>query len=205
MKKLLLLLLVCLSSHYSNAQFYGGGFISGWCYECYTSIEAGVISSSIEGLENSSNKTGLYLGVYQNAYLNDFMSLRTGLTYNNLGAEIEGFKDPLIIHSINTPISLHFIFDQKIQVFGGLEIGANLFGKFPTNENSDNFDQSFDFSDNIEFLDLSALFGVGYIIADHIDINVKYNLGLTDISDNPALGELKKNWFTLSVGYSFRD
>lgn len=199
-------MLFCLTtSYYANAQYFGSSFIGSWCYDCSTSIEAGVISSSISSLENSSDKTGLYVGLYQYAYLNDFMSLRTGLSYNNLGAELEGFKDPLIIHSINTPISLHFIFYQKIQVFGGFEIGTNLFGKFPTNENSNNFDQSFDFSDNIKFLDLSALFGVGYIIADHIDINVKYNLGLTDISDNPALGELKKNWFTLSVGYTFRD
>lgn len=199
-------MIICLSySFNSNAQFYGGSFIGGWCYDCYTSLEAGVVSSSISGLENSSNKTGLYVGVYQYAYLNDFMALRSGISYNNLGAELEGFENPLIIHSINTPISLHFIFNQQIQVFGGLEIGTNLFGKFPTYENSNNFDQSYDFSDNFKFLDLSALFGVGYIIADHIDINVKYNLGLTDISDNPALGELKKNWFTLSVGYTFRD
>jgi opacity protein-like surface antigen len=54
-------------------------------------------------------------------------------------------------------------------------------------------------------LDASVFIGVGYILIDNIDINLKYNYGVTDINKNPEESDLKKNWLTLSIGYTFRD
>ena len=199
MKKLLLILTFTLFiSYQSYSQFYGY-----FCYDCYTSIEVGGISSNISGLENSSAKTGFYIGFFVYNEISDSFSLRYGTTYNNIGAEIDGYEEPLVIHSINFPLGLHYIKDYKYQAFVGGELGTNYFGKYPLSNNSDPFYDTFEFSENFTSFDASIYFGVGYIIAEVIDINLKYNLGVTNISKNLE-EDLKKNWLTLSVGYSFR-
>ena len=205
MKKLLLTLTIALCSFfYGNAQYIGGYGGGSLCLDCYSSIEVGALSSNISGLEDSSAKLGFYIGFYQFRYISESFSLRSGISYNNIGAEIDGYEDPLIIHSINIPLSLHYTYDYKFQGFIGGELGTNFFGKLPAYESEDSFDHSFEFSDTLTYFDASIFVGAGYIIAEHIDINIKYNFGVTNISKAPDT-EWKKNWLTLSVGYTFRD
>ncbi|SHI86134.1 Outer membrane protein beta-barrel domain-containing protein [Mesonia phycicola] len=199
MKKLLLLVaFTCFISISSYSQFYGS-----FCYDCYTSIEVGGISSNISGLDKSSAKTGFYLGFLVYTEISDSFAIRTGTTYNSLGAHIEGYDEPLQLHSINFPLGLNYIKDYKYQAFVGGELGTNYFGTDPRLENADSFYDSFEIQDNITLFDASIYFGVGYIIADNIDINLKYNLGVTNISKYPEQN-LKKNWLTLSAAYTFR-
>ena len=202
MKKLLLTICLLFTTYFTQAQFYGGGV---FCSDCYSSIEAGGILSNISGLDGGSSKTGFYFGVYQYRYISDSFSFRSGISYNNLGAKVEGFDDPLVIHSINFPLILHYTYDYKFQGFVGGEIGTNFFGKLPAYSSSDSFDHTFEFSENFTLLDASVFIGVGYILIDNIDINLKYNYGVTDINKNPEESDLKKNWLTLSIGYTFRD
>lgn len=202
MKKTLLLLTFLTISTSAFSQWGAWG---NFCSDCYTGIEVGMVSSNISGFEGASAKTGFYAGFYQYAYLSDELSLRYGLSYSNIGSEVDGFDNPFIIHSINTPLSLHYIFKEQFQVFAGGELGTNLFGKFPNNDGD--FVDDFDFNENIAFLDASAFAGVGYILNNTIDFSVRYNFGLTNLygGDIEGAADWKKNWLTLSVGYTFRD
>jgi|SRR5690606_3152486 len=201
MKKLFYSTLFFCTTFLSHSQYYGGGI---FCLDCYSSIEVGAISSNISGLEGGSAKTGFYIGMYQFVDLSDSFALRYGTSYNNIGSKVDGFDDPLVIHSINFPLSLHYIFKEQFQGFVGGELGTNFFGKLPQYESGDSFDHSFEFRDNLTLFDTSIFLGVGYILAENIDFNLKYNFGLTNISllDDT---EWKKNWLTLSVAYTFRE
>jgi hypothetical protein len=209
MQKLLLLAILLFFTNLSFGQFGGwGNNYNGFgtvCEDCYASIEAGIINSTISGLDNSSAKTGFHIGFYQYKNFSENFAMRSGITYNNIGAKVDGFDNPFIIHSINTPLSLHYIFKEKFQIFGGGEIGLNFFGDVPSNDGDFNDDQ--DLTDILTTADVSVFLGVGYIINNNFDINLRYNLGLTDIYNGAVIGfqEWKKNWFTLSVGYTFRD
>ena len=202
MKKLLFLTVFTLfSTFYSYSQYMGGG---GFCIDCYSSIEVGANTSNISGLEGAESKLGFYIGFYQYRYLSESFSLRYGASYNNLGAKIKGYDDPIVIHGINFPLSVHYTYQNQFQGFLGGELGTNFFGSLPEYESSDPFDQTFEFQDTFTLFDASIFVGVGYIIAEHIDINLKYNYGVTNISQSPE-EDWKKNWLTLSVGYTFRD
>lgn len=101
----------------------------------------------------------------------------------------------------------HYRISGNFQIFAGGELGVNILGKFPRdNENLYYYkdDDIFDFRERINFVDASVALGVGYILWDVIDINFKYNLGVTNVSKIPDT-EFKKSWLTLSVGYSFRE
>ncbi|MAN28672.1 MULTISPECIES: porin family protein [Mesonia] len=199
MKKILLSFLLIFCSFFANAQFYGG-----FCFDCESSIEAGVVYSNISGLEGASPKAGFYIGFYQFAYLSDDFALRAGTSYSNIGAEVDGYENPLVIHSIGFPLSLHYQYKYSFQVFAGGELGTNFFGQLPAYESEDTFDNSFEFSDQFTSFDASIIIGAGKIFFDTIDVNIRYNLGVTNINKDINGPKLKKNWLTLSVGYTFR-
>lgn len=206
MKKILLTFsIVFCTTFASYSQFYGGG---GFCIDCYTSIEVGGVSSSVSGMDNTSSKFGFHFGVYQFKDLSDSFALRYGMAYNNLGAKMDNSdlykNDKLIMHSINIPLSLHYNYQRKYQAFLGGELGTNFFGKLPTLKSSTQQYDNFDYTDNFNLIDVSVFIGVGYIIIENIDINLKYNLGVTNVSKNDNY-DWKKNWITLSVAYTFRD
>ena len=62
----------------------------------------------------------------------------------------------------------------------------------------------FEFSDQFTSFDASIIIGAGKIFFDTIDVNIRYNLGVTNINKDINGPKLKKNWLTLSVGYTFR-
>lgn len=207
MKKILFtLILVCSTAFTSYSQFfYGGG---GFCLDCYTSIEVGAVSSSISGMDNTSSKIGFHFGVYQFRDISDSFSFRYGIAYNNLGAKMDNPKlytnDKLIMHSINIPLSLHYNYQRKFQGFLGGELGTNFFGKLPNLKISNYQYDNFDYHENFNLLDASVFVGVGYILIETIDINLKYNFGVTNVSAKDE-NDWKKNWLTLSVSYTFRE
>ncbi len=206
MRKFLLTLgfTICTTVSFSQI-FYGAGAI---CLDCYSSIEVGAVSSKISGLDNSSQKIGFHFGYYHFKYVSETVTFRFGISYDNLGATMD---DPnnllknnrLIFHSVNLPFSVHYTHNNQFQGFGGGELGTNFFGKIPTLKGEGDSD-TFDFHENFNLIDASVFVGVGYILGYNIDINLKYNLGVTNISkieDN----NWKKNWFTLSIAYTFRE
>src|SRR5690554_1759489 len=208
MKKLLLTLGFAMCVTFSHSQmFYGGG--GSVCLDCYSSIEVGAVSSNISGLDNSSQKIGFHFGYYSYKYVSETVTFRFGVSYDNLGATLD---DPdnllesnrLIIHSINFPLSVHYTYNNQFQGFAGGEAGTNFFGKIPARKTSSTQYVDYDFNSNFNLFDASVFVGAGYILANNIDINLKYNLGVTNVSKNDD-NNWKKNWFTLSIAYTFRD
>lgn len=174
------------------------------CEECYYSLEVGGVNSIISGVEDSSPKLGLYAGIFEYIPISEKLAIRAGATYSNIGSKVKDFDTPIKIHSINTPVSLHYRFKENLQFFGGGELGSNFHYKLPMKKNSD---QEFEIVDSFKPIDFSAFLGIGYILLNHIDFNLKYNLGFTNLNNGDNFNEnpLKKNWLTLSVGYTFRE
>lgn len=202
MKNYLLVLFLLIAGSKMSAQY---GYW-GWCGDCYYSIEVGMGVSNISGIESASAKTGFYAGLYSFIPIDyDKFDIRTGMSYTSVGAEIADFKNPLVIHSINFPLTLHYRPTPMFQVFGGGEIGSNLFGRPASNaDNPNSVDDDWFFFDSFTMLDAGILVGGGIILFDGLDISASYSLGMTNISKLESQ-DWKKNIFRLSVAYTFRD
>jgi len=201
---------IFLSFSTAYSQFFGG---TGICFDCYTSMEIGVVSSSISGLDRSSPKTGFYIGFYQYNDISDSFAFRVGISYNTLGAKMKDEelfeRSQFSIHAVGVPLSLHYTYKRRFQGFFGGEISSNVAGKLPKikGEPDDWYgedDPMFDFRDNVNFFDASIFFGTGIILIENIDISLKYNIAVSKLSKN-EIDNWKKNWLTLSVAYTFRD
>jgi hypothetical protein len=201
MKNLLVSILCLFYFNTSKAQI-------GLCFDCYGSVETGMVYSNIGGLDNTEGKPGFYIGWYNYYWLSESLSLRYGSTYQTLGAQTDNMQNDFVIHSFNFPLSLHYIYDNIFQIFGGAEVGTNIFGSLSEDEG---FINNHNFSDAITLLDGSIFLGGGLLIADRIDINFKYNFGITDIrtdqfkNTNESTNPWTKNWLTLGIAYTWRD
>ncbi|WP_413512277.1 hypothetical protein [Myroides odoratus] len=101
------------------------------------------------------------------------------------------------------PVSVHYTFKNKFKTFIGGDLGTTISAKNPYDEDEPGMTL---FAESIKFFDFSLFFGGGYKLTDKIDINLKYNLGLTNINDSKEENAKKwrKNYLTLSMGYTFR-
>ncbi|MBB1150732.1 MULTISPECIES: outer membrane beta-barrel protein [unclassified Myroides] len=195
----LTLVLFFLFFYSSYAQYYGNGF---FCYTCDFGIEIGGTASNINGLD-TSEKAGIYIGIYNSYEFNDTWAIRYGLGYANLGARSKEYKTNVVLHTmLIEPISVHYSFKNKFKTFTGVNIGSTIVSKNPYNEEEPGMTL---FGKGIKFMDMSVFAGAGYKLTENIDLNLKYDLGLTNINDiEGSKDKWKKNWLTLSVAYTFR-
>lgn len=196
----LALLLLFLSCYTSYAQYgYGNGF---YCFDCEFTIEVGGTVSNINGLD-TSEKAGVYIGIFNSYEFNNTWAIRYGLGYASLGARNKEYKTNVVLHTmLIEPISVHYTFQKKFKTFLGVNVGSTIASKNPYNEDEPGMTL---FGKGIKFMDLSIFAGGGYKLTDKIDLNLKYDLGLTNINDmEDSTAKWKKNWLTLSVAYTFR-
>ena len=193
-------LLLFLSFYTSYAQYYGGnGF---FCYDCTFTVEVGGTLANVNGIE-ASEKAGLYVGIFNSYEFNDTWAIRYGMGYANLGAKIKEHNTNIVLHTVLIePASVHYTIKDRFKTFLGGNIGISMAGKNPYSEEESGMMLM---PDGIKFFDLSIFAGGGYKLTDEIDLNLKYNLGLTNINNmEDSTAKWKKNWLTLSVAYTFR-
>ncbi|QQU02430.1 outer membrane beta-barrel protein [Myroides odoratus] len=192
-------LFLLFSCYTANAQFYGNDL---YCYDCDFGIEVGGTLSNINGLD-ASEKAGLFIGLYNSYDFNDHWAIRFGLGYANLGARIKEYNTNVVLHTAPIePISVHYTFKQKFKTFLGANLGMTFYGKNPYNEEEPGMKLM---PESIKFFDVSLFAGGGYKLTDNLDLNLRYNLGMTNINNmEDSDAKWKNNWMSLSVAYTFR-
>ena len=196
----LTLLFFFLSFYSSQAQYgYGNNF---WCYSCDFGIEVGGTLSNINGLD-ASEKAGIYIGLYNSYDFNDKWGIRYGFGYANIGARIKEYNTSIVLHTmLIEPLSVHYTIQNKFKTFLGVTIGGAILSKNPYNEEEPGLSI---FPKGIKPFDFSAFAGGGYKLTDNLDVNLRYNLGLTNINDmEDSNAKWKTNWLALSLAYTFR-
>ncbi|WKN44735.1 porin family protein [Tunicatimonas pelagia] len=131
-------------------------------------------------------------GFFASVPITENVSLQPEVLYSNKGSQSSGGSINLRynLHYLSIPIMLQYRVLDRVFVELGPEFGY-LLGT-GTNLNNDGFGGSF--SDNPSFdeqllasyrdLDVAFNVGVGYALSDRWLVNLRYNLGLRDISDD---------------------
>lgn len=162
-------------------------------------IKAGVnfanISDAKDGATNLdfTGRTGLVVGAFVGAKLNDRFGVQADLLYSQQGAEFDGGEFNL--DYVNVPVV------AKIFFFKGLhfQVGPQ-FGVLINDEGTILGEVINDLA--VKDFDLSGVVGFGYDVPLGLRLDARYNFGLTDIEDDGGQSG-KNSVVTLSVGYSF--
>lgn len=152
-------------------------------------IKGGVNFSKLEIPDiKTSNKTGYHFGAYS-LFKFGKLGLQPEIIFSQQGSKVDlGNWDTKYI---NIPVIL------KIYLAGGFNIHAGpQFGFLNQAELDGN-----SIEDNLKNSDVSLGLGVGWDLPLGLKLDARYNLGLTDNSDDPAYETIKSQVFQLSLGF----
>ena len=176
MKKIILLLCFVAINHTSFGQRIDIG------------IKGGVNFSKLEIPDiHTTNKTGYHLGAYS-LFKFGKIGLQPEFIFSEQGTKVDlGNWDAKYI---NIPVML------KLYLAGGFNLQAGpQFGFLNKAELDGN-----SIKDDLKKADVSLGLGLGWDAPMGLKFDARYNLGLTDNSDDPAYETIKNQVFQLSLG-----
>ena len=164
-----------------------------------------------EEATNFSTKLGFVAGAYFNYQFNKLFAVQPEVYYTMKGAELtDQYNDlTLSLGYVEIPILLQFIIpinesSLKPYLVAGPEIGFNLSAITEYRENGQTTEV--DNKDNVESTEFGLVFGAGVCLPlgkNEIGLDIRYNLGLSDISKSESSGTLKNTVINFNVYYGF--
>ncbi len=188
MKKIVIVFILALITTGASAQGVDFGIKAG--------VNFANISDAKQGATNLdfSGKTGVVVGAFVGAKLNDRFGVQADLLYSQQGAEFDGGEFDL--DYVNVPIV------AKIYFFKGLHFQAGpQFGVIVNDEAKTLVGEVIN-DIAVNDFDVSGVVGLGYDVPLGLRLEARYNFGLSDVPDAPGASG-KNSVVTLSLGYSF--
>ena len=171
-------------------------------------LKAGVNLANFESsiYPNSTNRTSFHAGGLAHIHLSPKFAVQPELVYS-----VQGFKQKISsgyeldfkADYINIPVLVQYMV-RGARIQTGPQVGFLLSAK------GDYTDGTFDdVKDNMKSIDFSWSFGLGYLTVRGIGIDVRYNLGISNINDEiTAAGvndlEINNRVWQLGLFYQFR-
>jgi len=156
--------------------------------------KAGMNVATINGGElNVDSRIGFHVGVVSEIEINNKFSIQPELMYSSQGAEEDIVL--LKLDYLLLPILAKYYITNGFSIEAGPQFSFLVHDEIEL----DNGNQSV-FDTDSENFDLSASFGLGYQLKSSLFFQVRYNIGITPIEENP---DVFNGVFQLSAGYQF--
>lgn len=185
MKKSLIVILLSVAGYggYAQAQVAIG-------------LKAGVNLSKLntdDAGANTSNITAFHGGAFALFKLTK-IGIQPELLFSQQGSKVEdisGDLQDLKMSYMTIPVMVKFYLAGGFNLQAGPQFGFLNSAEFDGDDIKDSFKNS----------DMSINLGAAWDAPFGIVLDARYNIGLSDISDDTTLGELKSGVFQFSVGY----
>ncbi|MEQ8882669.1 MAG: porin family protein [Fulvivirga sp.] len=157
-----------------------------------------------------SSRIGFHLGGFTQFGVSDQLLIQPELVISTQGANDE---DPDVEQNVKlTYLNLSGIakyqIGNAISIFAGPQFGFLMDGEFEEVDKVDGAQEIFAADAVYKSTDFSFTLGAGYTLDSGIQIDIRYNLGLSDNNDDPLetafydrTQEVKSRTFQISVGY----
>lgn len=159
-------------------------------------IKGGVNLASYNGVGSDEARVGFHVGLLAHIHTsNPKLAIQPEVVYSSQGADFPGHADE--VDYINVPILLQYIGRGGLRLETGPQVGALVAAKYKDDNgveynNKNSFKQS----------DLSWAFGLGFISTSGFGLDLRYNLGLSDITK--GRGDVKNSVWQFGIFYQFR-
>ena len=163
-------------------------------------VKAGlnVSNASIEGSTNPDARASLYVGALAHIHLDREWAIQPEVLYSSQGYKytVNNVDYKVPINYITIPILGQYMFGEGFRVETGPQPGIMVSAHTKSGGNSTDVSKSF------KTFDLSWVFGIGYLTHSGFGVDARYNLGLTDISDDGG-SAIKNRVFAAGIFYQF--
>ena len=186
MKKTILLVASVMLMHLLRAQRNNVEF----------GIKAGINAANfkIDPSFNSESRIGLHLGGLAHVHVSEHFAVQPELMVSAQGADYGNNKDKFTY--LNLPLLAQVMFGDGFRLQTGPQLGLLL------NAKSDNGNAESDIDNNYRRGDIAWSFGGGYIGHSGLGIDVRYNLGVSNISKTAP--DVRNRVWQFGLFYQFR-
>jgi hypothetical protein len=192
MKKTLVLIFAIGAAHSASAQVQFG-------------VKAGYNHSNLNYNSSGINYLGLRsdfnAGVFASIPLFNHFFLQPEIMYSGQGSQYtDSIPETTYSNYLNLPVLFKYQHGSGLFVETGPQIGFLLSAQLKTAS------QSFDSKSSTEPIDFSWSFGLGYKIpVVNLGIDIRYNMGLTNIAkNNYYTSSVKNSVFQIDLFYQFK-
>lgn len=164
-------------------------------------IKGGLNLYNIHNNNNSNYdlKPGFNVGLLGHIHLNKNFAVQPEIVYSTQGAKykVSNEERTLKLDYVNVPVLFQYMFDNGLRLQAGPQVGFLVSGKSKTSS------ASLDIKEDLNSVDFAVSFGAGYIHpATGLGIDLRYNLGLTDINKNNTMVSTNRG-FQVGLFYIF--
>jgi long-subunit fatty acid transport protein len=173
------------------------GFAFANAQETKFGAKAGLNMSNITGDNSGDNKMkiGFQVGVFANIGIAEQFAVQPELLYSAQGAKFDGGSSEL--NYINIPIMLQYIVAEKLRLEAGPQIGILMSAKTKIDGVG-----SIDSKDGTNTTDLGVGVGIGYDVAENINLGLRYTIGVSNINKEGDAKNANSN-LAFAIGYRF--
>ena len=186
MKKLSLFIVCVISFAAAQAQLKYG-------------VKGGLNFANLVGPDVDDNhmKLGFYLGGFANFQVDDKFTVQPELVFSAQGARFEdpGDDDKYRFSYLNIPILGQYNDPSGFYGETGPQFGFLLSARAKHNGNTGSI------KDGFKTVDFSWAFGAGYKLTPEASVGVRFNLGLSNISDNSNF-KVRNSVLQIGVAYT---
>jgi hypothetical protein len=161
-------------------------------------VKAGYNSSNVQ-VSNSDDwesKSGLHIGALAHIHVTSHFAVQPELMYSCQGGKVSDTKFKL--GYINLPVLLQYMINDGFRLETGPQIGFLVSAKQKTG------DVEVDVDDQLNSIDVSWAVGGGYLFSSGLGIDLRYNIGLNNISDQTNI-TAKNRVFQAGLFYQFNN
>ena len=200
MKKVILTAITVMSFAFANAQDVKFG------------LKGGINLSNFTGdIEDASSKVGFQVGGFAEFKLSDKFAIQPELLYSTQGAKYKEsevnylYKETINLGYLNVPVMAKYYVIDKLSIEAGPQIGFLLSAKDKWEETylGEKYSGKESIKDSFKSVDFSLNVGAGYDFTENVSAGIRYNFGVSNISDFGDNGKIHNNVISLSVGYKF--
>lgn len=160
----------------------------------------GINMSNLAGSDASDRKyiPGIVAGGTFETQFNPWFSTYLDVLFSNQGYKVKGSSAKEVISFVNFPLMANFYIFDKFSVKIGIQPSIMVYASY--NQKGENRVNT---KDDWRRFSLTVPIGVSYFIANRIEIDLRYGIGLTKINRGNDNMKLRNSVFTVSAAYKF--
>lgn len=149
---------------------------------------------------NSDSKISPYIGLTMEVPMSQNLKFQAEALYTVLGGtdDTDGIKSEFKIPELIIPLSLKYQTNEKFYIQGGLNLGFVTGPKVSQESVEVKADEIF------KSFDLGILLGLGYRIAPKLDLDARFNVGASNVSDFGQGIKMRNNYWQIGLNYWFK-
>lgn len=146
---------------------------------------------------DAESRVGAHVGLLAHIHMGGPLALQPEVVYSMQGAEW-GNRD-LEYNYLNVPFLIQYMFPQGVRLETGPQVGVLL-----SAEEEDNAGFDVDVENSMKKTDLAWALGLGFMSTSGLGIDVRYNIGLTEIYKARRPDDVYNRVWQIGLFYQFR-